>query len=234
MSEHAHGDQPATPQGKAKRGGNSHHNMPAVDVVEGEGLPPPTSEPIAPAKLSRFRIENTAYVEATRQVLTTVLITPPPKGEFVRVHPDRSVQMVAWVLKDGREHYLIEPEAFPAIQTKVKDFTKHATVALLRPYQTREGGQLNLWPLKMESPYSVGSNTWNVSAHNAARAAETQWLRITADSARGQYSGFEPEMAFADPEWPSHNIDELVEMASRINLIASIDHPHVRRLRGLI
>jgi hypothetical protein len=191
------------------------------------------SEPITPKRLSRFRIENTNFIEATKQVLTTVLVAVPPKGEFVRVHPDREMRLVTWVLKSQRDHYLIEPETFPLIVAKVRDFAKHATIATLRPYQTREGGQLNLWPLKMESPYSVGSNTWNISAHNAARAAEAQWLRVTADSDRGQYVGVEPESAFPDPEWPDLGIDDLVEMASRVNLIADIDHPHIRKLRGL-
>lgn len=211
--------------------------------VEGDGgkyrrsngeLPPPVSETVEPAKLSRFRIENTNYVEATKQVLATVLVTAPPKGEFIRVHPDRSVQMVAWALKDRRDHYLIEPAVFSEIMAKVPDFNQHACVATLRPYQTREGGQLNLWPLKMESPYSVGANAWNVSAFNLAQQAELKWLRIASNIARGQYVGYEPEEAYADPEWPPLSIDELVDIASRVNLIDTVDHPHIRRLRGLL
>ena len=207
------------------KGGNGP--IPPVD------LPPPISEPLKSATLSRFRIENTNFVEAVKPVLTTVLIAQPPKGEFIRVHPDRSMALITVLLRVKRERYLIEPGIYPELCAKVKDFNKLVSCVTLRPYQTREGGQITLWPLSMESPHSIGGNSWRISAFNAAQAAETTWLRITADTTRGIYTACEPEGIFADPEWPDMTIDALVDIAGHINRIASIDDGPIRDLRGL-
>jgi hypothetical protein len=227
------------PAPEAKPGNSVHPpEAEATPKTTSEGspepdMPPPTSEPMTPAKVSRFRISGTNYVAKTKQVLTTVLLMSPPSSEFIRVHPDPAMSLVTRVLKSNREFYLIEPDIYPEIEVRVPDFYKHAGSATLRPYQTK-AGQFNLWPLKMENPYSVGSNSWNLSAFNAAQECEKRWLRVYSNQAVSQWCVQESEEVYPDPEWPNLGIDELVDMASRVNVISSIDHPYIKMLRGIL
>jgi hypothetical protein len=206
------------------------HAEPAAPQPNGPDLPPPISEPLKPEVLSKFRLDGTNFTEAVHEVVTTILVTQPPKSEFIRVQPDAS--LVTYTIRTKKDHYLIDPAAFSAIKAKVPDFEKHASAVTLRPYVTR-AGLLALWPLKMENPYSVGTNSWNISAFNVAKRAETHWLRVSSDQATSLYVVHEPEMSFPDPVWPAMTIDEMVDLASRVNVVDSIDHPFIRALRGL-
>jgi hypothetical protein len=108
VDTNGHPQEPVTQQSSRKaRKANGHGD-----------LPPPMSEPISPKAVSRFRIENTNFVETTREVLTTVLIVPPAKEEFIRVHPDETMKLVTFTIRSKREHYLIEPRAFSEIKAK--------------------------------------------------------------------------------------------------------------------
>jgi hypothetical protein len=192
------------------------------------------SEPITPAKVSKFRIDGTDIIIRTQEVLTTVLISTPDKGEFIRVHPGPDMRLIALVMKgDRREYFLIDPAVFPEIKAKVPDIEKHTAVVMLRPYITAEARRIGLWPLKMESPTSIGGNSWNISAHNCARACETGWYRIASSFDGGIYTTHAPERAPAEPKWPDLSIEDMVDMAGRVNQVNSIDHPLIRRLRGL-
>ena len=49
----------------------------------------------------------------------------------------------------------------------------------------------------------------------------------------GAYEIFEAQSIMADPQWPELSFQELLRIAFRDRLIDRVDHPVVRRLRGL-
>jgi hypothetical protein len=59
------------------------------------------------------------------------------------------------------------------------------------------------------------------------------WMRISANRAAGEYDLFEAAAALPEPEWPELTFRELLRLAFREAMIDTIDHPAVRRLRGL-
>jgi len=61
----------------------------------------------------------------------------------------------------------------------------------------------------------------------------TQWVRLKADMSLGAYRITVSETVIAEPVWPEHSYQQLLEIAYRDRMITTIDHPVVRRLRGL-
>jgi hypothetical protein len=216
--------------------------------VTAADLPPPNSEPLTAKSAERFRVTATNYAVQSTEVLTTVRIVKPSDSDFIRVHPNPDMVMVTFTFPTKDGHVLIEPLIFDEIRVKVPDFGKITACVSLVPYITNKGA-LNLWPLKRESPFSIGGNSYNVSAFNVAARTRKEWLRISTDQDRGQYVGFKPEEIIPEPTWPKEIAEalaptaaetvvvkamvKLVELASKGGVIDSIDHPLIRPYRGL-
>jgi hypothetical protein len=193
-------------------------------------------------------VTATNYAVQSAEVLTTVRIVKPSDSDFIRVHPNPNMQMVTFTFPTKDGHVLIEPDTFDAIKVKVPDFGKITACVTLVPYITNKGA-LNLWPLKRESPFSIGGNSYNVSAFTVAARTRVEWLRLSTDQDRGQYVGFKPEEIIPEPTWPkeiaasllvtaaeavvTEATVKLVEMASKGGIIDSIEHPLIRPYRGL-
>lgn len=179
---------------------------------------------------SKFRLpqnfHDTAGVKK-RQVV--VPVEKPPKTAFVRVRPGEEHRMTAVVLEAGdagRECYLIRADLAAELM---------ATETACRPVQlvtgvTRTGGVF-LWPHKLPGP-DGRTNPWNDSALEAAKAAETRWVRVVANQALGHYDVYEATGDLPEPEWPSETFAELLAIAFRGKVIDSLDHPVLRKLRG--
>ena len=129
-------------------------------------------------------------------------------------------------LKDERENYLIAPEF-------QKELSEFATPTLLLTTISRQK-VLMLWPAKLPG-LDGRSNPWHDSALQAARLAEKKWVRVSANMSLGGYEVFEALGNLSEPEWPDDgiNFNRLVEIAFRGRIIDSIDHPIVKKLRGL-
>ncbi len=74
---------------------------------------------------------------------------------------------------------------------------------------------------------------WWRSAREAAELAMQQWLRVKANMSLGAYEMSVAESVISDPEWPELTFQELIRIAYRDRMITSLDHPVVKRLRGL-
>jgi hypothetical protein len=59
------------------------------------------------------------------------------------------------------------------------------------------------------------------------------WIRLKANMSLGAYELYEAEAAIPDPEWPDLPFQELVRIGFKGRLIDGIDHPAIKRLRGL-
>jgi hypothetical protein len=74
---------------------------------------------------------------------------------------------------------------------------------------------------------------WHRSAREAAGFAMTRWVRCKANRSLGAYEIFQAEACIAEPTWPDLNFQEVIRIAFRDRLITSMDHPVIKRLRGL-
>ena len=89
-----------------------------------------------------------------------------------------------------------------------------------------------LWPVRLPAPDDRKSE-WSRSERIGAELAMTQWVRTRANMSLGAYEHHIAEGVMADPVWPDISFQELLRIAFRDRMVTSIDHPVVKRLRGL-
>jgi len=234
----ASNDEPAP----SDSGGDNHKprktsaRKPKPDAVADDPEPPspePEQSPVADdpfsaANLGRMKLsQDFASMAAVKPVITSVVVRKPNKHEFVRVRPG-----VAWrfetgcfVDKENREVYLVTPELWPAMPG---DVTPTGLVVAV----SRNSPVPFLWPLVL--PSSDGRpNRWHESGIEAARLAESQWLRSVADMSAGCYVPFVAAAKLPDPEWPADlTMADLLRLAFQGRFIRDMSHPCLQRLRG--
>jgi hypothetical protein len=161
-----------------------------------------------------------------KKLLTTVPVKKPGRQDFIRVHPSPAYRFDARaiVLKEDDETYLVHPSLHDALLDEMIFVTIFTAI-------TRQGVAF-LWPVRLQSPEDRPLAWWT-SAREAAEMAIQKWIRITANKALGAYEITSAESLIADPEWPSLSFQQLIEIAFRDRLIDRMDHPVVKRLRGL-
>ncbi len=74
---------------------------------------------------------------------------------------------------------------------------------------------------------------WNRSALEAATIATGKWVRVAANMALGAYDVFEATGEIPPPTWPGTSFCDLLALAFKGRLVDSVDHPVLRRLRGV-
>ena len=160
-----------------------------------------------------------------RRILTTVPVRKPHRQEFVRVHPAENMRIETALLefKEERQLYLVEPTLWPALPGEASPRTLYTTVTMQ--------GVVMLWPVRLPDE-SGRLDPWNTSAHDAAKRAESGWIKAPANMHLGAYDVFEAMGQIPEPIWPDLAFERLLEIAFRDRFIDSLDHPVVRRLRG--
>ena len=160
-----------------------------------------------------------------RRILTTVPVRKPHRQEFVRVHSDPAMRLDAALLelKEERQTYIVDPTLWPELPGETAPKTLYTTM-------TRQGVVM-LWPVRL-SDETGKLDDWNTGAHEAAKRAETYWVRVAANLALGAYDVFEAVGQFPDPVWPDLSFARLLEIGFRGRFIDNLDHPVLRRLRG--
>ena len=93
-------------------------------------------------------------------------------------------------------------------------------------------GVVFLWPVRLPDP-DGRQMEWHRSAREAAELAMKQWVRIKANRSLGAYEIFVAEGAMSEPVWPEATYQDLIRLAFRDRLISTLDHPVIKRLRGL-
>ena len=180
-------------------------------------------DPFDPARL---RLDPAAELVGIKRVIANIPIRRPKRQEFIRVHPDPAYRVDTAILdleEDG-DSYMVAPELRAELGDELKAVTLFTTI-------NRAGGVF-LWPVRL--PDATGRRSpWAESARRGAELAMRSWMRISANRAAGEYDLFEAAAALPEPEWPELTFRELLRLAFREAMIDSIDHPAVRRLRGL-
>jgi hypothetical protein len=165
----------------------------------------------------------------TREILTRVPVKRPRKDEFIRCHPapEMSLAVTIYVDRDEQEQvYFVAP----AMRGELAEDLR---AVLLQLSVTRKG-TLFIWPLTLPNEDNPLGRSWHESARAAAEIAKTKWIRISADKSLGGYRVRVAEGPLSEPQWPDRPFNELLEIAFTDRIIHTMDHPLVRRLRGLV
>ena len=165
----------------------------------------------------------------SKEVLVRVPVRRPKKAEFVRTHPDSTMQLAATVYSDRDES---EDVYFVTKEMRDKFDEGHLKPVRLQLTISRRG-VLFIWPLTLALDGKSLGRSWHESALKAADLAKERWLRIVADKALGGYRIHTAEGEIPDPIWPEFGFGELLEIAFEGRIIRSADHPVIRNLRGL-
>lgn len=178
---------------------------------------------------ARFRISpNEMTGSVVSKVLTSVPVRKPGKQEFVRVStdPEFGLDCGLLTLETDPRPYLVLPDIAHAMLNDVK-------LVKLRLGITRQN-TLFLWPVpQFPRADEAAENTWNRTHREIANRAEKDWIRISANRELGAYEAYVATAQISDPVWPQLKMPEILETAfGESHVIASMDHPALRRLRG--
>jgi hypothetical protein len=172
--------------------------------------------------------QNFAESAGVKKLLTTVPVRKPNQQDFVRVHPSAAYRMDFPVieLKDEREDYIIRgPELVGELAGEFVPKTIYTAM--------NRQNVVFLWPVRLPDP-DGRQIEWHRSMREAAEIGMERWVRVRANMALGGYEMFVANKnAMAEPTWPEATFQELVKLAFRDRLIDTIDHPVIKRLRGI-
>ena len=206
-----------------------------MDAIQNPGIEPVANAtpgekgPAAEDKFDPRRLTlNQSFVDMVgvkKETLRVPLMRPPPQAFFFP-HPDPAwrIQVAALEIKGEGETYIVSPAMLDEL---IGEWVGKTLVAC----QTRQGG-LYLWPIRL--PGADGRiDSWNESALHIVSNYGGRWIRVMANREIGAYDVVQPISPFPAPAWLG-TPDELLRKAFRDRVIDSVDHPVVRRLRGLI
>jgi hypothetical protein len=184
--------------------------------------PPPKDDRFDPARL---RLSQDFSSVGVKKALITVPVRKPHRQAFVRVaaSPELRFETAVLELKEEGETYLVDPSLRDVLALEIAP--KELFLAIDRQ------GVLFLWPVKL--PQADGRHdAWSRSAFAAAEAAMKSWVRVVANLSLGAYEVYVATADIPEPDWPSMELKEIIQIAFRDRYIDTIDHPVVRRLRG--
>ncbi len=202
-------------------------------MTKSEKVSPAEGQPTPEGK-DPFDLTNISVAGVTSEDLGVekpILVVPvdkPSKQDFFRTHPDPAYRVEVRVLKleAERETYLVAKDVWLASPGETK-------LVRLVPYLTRTGG-LGLWPVSLPDDLLGKRDTnWGITARGAAEIAETKWVRMQSNMARGCYDIVTSDK-IPDPVWPNTTLQDILKIAfGGGRLIDSLDHPVIRQLQGL-
>jgi hypothetical protein len=203
-----------------------------TDKLPNEAAANPASVPQATSPPDPFSPENLrldqSFTEtvAVKKLLTTIPVRKPGRQVFFRVHPNPeyrdSFPMID--LKDDREEYIVARHLVPELATELVH--KQLCLAI-----TRQGTVFFL-PLRLPGPDGKDMEWWRSMREHAERA-QTHWIRVIPNQELGAYEALQAADNLSEPEWPELKFWDLIKIAFKDYLITSLDHPVVKRLRGL-
>jgi len=166
------------------------------------------------------------FTEVTvKRAITTVPVRRPDKQDFVRVKPGEENRLEVEVieLKDEREMYFVA-------KSMRADVAGLMTPKSLVTTLNRQG-VISLWPIGL--PGGDGRlNPWHASAYEAAKWAESKWVRVVPIMSLGGYEVMYAADPLPEPDWPDVTFQQLLKIAFRDRYIRDFDHPVIKRLLG--
>lgn len=168
--------------------------------------------------------QNFQQMAGLKKTVSPVPMMKPGRQTWFTVCPDGkgSRQMAVVEDKESHQFYILDP-------TLCDELAGEWSLRLVVLCQTRNGSNF-LWPLKL--PDCDGrSDSWSASAMEALSAGKGKWIRLRANIELGGYeviTGIAP----VDASWPG-DVDAVFKKALAGRIISTLDHPLVKKLRGL-
>jgi hypothetical protein len=180
-----------------------------------------------PFDLSNLRLSQSFTETGVKKLLTTIPIKKPSAQDWVRVHPspDMRCDIPLIELKDEREAFVVAGPLVSELIGEIKCMTMFTTI--------NRQAVLSLWPVPLPDP-DARQLEWHRSMREGAEMAMENWVRVKANMSLGAYDLFQATGSIADPVWPDLNFQQIVRIAFKDRLIDSMDHPVIKRLRGLL
>jgi hypothetical protein len=180
---------------------------------------------LSPALVKAKSAKKDFSAPVGKRIQATYPLQKPPKNKFVRVHPSSEYRIMGVLtLTDtdtGQIKYVspdLELPEFIESQTRVTD---------LYAAQMSDGSFF-IWPLHRSE------TTWFKAAKRAVSVAKERWVAVVARRAANTYDLVEPEDAIPEPNWSAlPPFSEMVESAFEDHMLTNLDHPFLRKLRGL-
>jgi hypothetical protein len=197
--------------------------------VKLNGATPPATAPASPSifdDLDAVRIADPAFLSGDKEHLVHIAVRKPRKDEYFRVCPEPAMMLVAltWEDKDDNDVYFVAPTA----RDIMAESGRLVTLVLC---QSRQGVYF-LWPVNSDTR-AGGGRGWAESANAAMQIAQSKWIKVRGDRSAGAYQIFEAANQSGEPEWPKDvTLNKLLELGFKDRIIASADHPVVRRIQG--
>jgi hypothetical protein len=199
-------------------------SKPEIETDETTPNPAPAPDPF---DLASLRLDQSfAETAGVKKLLNTVPVGRPNPQDFVRVHPSEDYRETFALieLKADREFYVLHRDI-------ARELPSEFFMAALFTAINRQG-VVRIVPVRL--PGADGKvNEWHRSLMDAVQAAMHHWVRIKANMALGAYETFEVTAAISEPVWPEVTFQELLRIGFRDRVVDRVDHPLVKRLRGL-
>ncbi|SHI11895.1 hypothetical protein [Bradyrhizobium erythrophlei] len=186
-------------------------------------------KPMDPFSPENLRLSQSfADTTAVKKLITTVPVRKPNSQDFVRVHAGAGFceNFPLIQLKDDNEQYLVVAKLAPELASEIVSATLYLA--------TNKQGVIFFWPVRLPDADGKDFDAWR-SAREAAELAKETWVRQKWNKSLGAYDIYEAANQTVEPEWPA-DLDywDLIKIAFRDHIIQELDHPVVKRLRGLI
>lgn len=166
------------------------------------------------------------YIEAAgiKKDISIIRVKKPHRQEFIRVHPEWSLETMVYVDQDERSHYIVNSALYSLLEGEL-------IPKILYPYINIKR-VLKVWPIRLPDPDGK-LDDWNRSALKAAELAQQKWVRVASNRPLGAYEAFFPMGTVDDPEWPDIDFQTIVDIAFKDLRIDEETHPVVKGL-GLV
>jgi len=172
--------------------------------------------------LENLRLDQD-YIEAVgiKKEISIIRVKKPHRQEFIRVHPDWSLETMMFLDQDERSHYIVNPALYGLLEGELVPKVLLVYINIKRV--------LKLWPIRL--PDAEGKlDDWNRSALKAAELAREKWVRVASNRPLGAYEIFFPLGQVEDPEWPSIDFQTIIDVAFKDSRIDDETHPVIKGL----
>ena len=163
------------------------------------------------------------YIEAAgiKKEISIIRVKKPHRQEFIRVHPEWSIETMMYVDQDEKAHYIVNRTLYGLLEGELIPKVLYPYINIKRV--------LKLWPIRL--PDVEGKlDDWNRSALEAAKLAKEKWVRIASNRPLGAYEIFFPLGTVDDPEWPDIDLQMMVDIAFKDLRIDEETHPIIKGL----
>jgi hypothetical protein len=197
--------------------------------------PNPDLKIVKPKFSERFKSKNAPTISGVETLLTPLpIIKIGDVDDWTRLHPSEDdywtpeLCFVSVPIKGAKRDMLHLIDDDLAVQyLSAKKIKRHRLALACKPHDVL---------FFCIVPSQNLDNSWNRDALTACNMAQTQWIEATSRRSEG-VEGYKIDFAqdqgaFPEPKWPSHSLDELLEVTFREANIDYDRHPGLLRLIG--